>query len=336
MNALRRIRPAYVLIAVSIVAMVTVPRTLSNYSLMVVNVGLIYSIASFGLSIMLGMGGQVSFAGLTFMGVGCYFVGNLCSGRLGASMGPLPAILLGMVVAGAAAFLIGSILVKLKGTYFTFATIALVQVVWSLYQNYAPLFGGAGGISGIAKLTIGPIRFDKPYKWFYLLVVVVVLVCLFVERIRSTSLGRSLAAVRDNNTAALTMGVDTYRTKVIAFVLAGMLAGLSGGLYALNNGFISSDMFNYERSTLVLIITMIGGVNNAFGIILGSLLINVLPELLRDFEFIATYLQLIYGLTVIVMMIFMPMGIAGLVGDAAKWAVRRFRRAHPAAKEDAR
>ncbi len=104
MNALRKIRPAYVLIAVSAVAMLTVPRALSNYSLMVVNVGLIYSIASFGLSIMLGMGGQVSFAGLTFMGVGCYFVGNMCSGRLGVSMGPLPALFLGMLLAGALAF----------------------------------------------------------------------------------------------------------------------------------------------------------------------------------------------------------------------------------------
>ena len=230
--------------------------------------------------------------------------------------------------------MIGSILVKLKGTYFSFATIALVQVAWSFYQNYAPLFGGAGGISGISKLAIGPITIDKPDKWFYLLVIVVALVALFVERIRHTKLGRSLAAVRDNDTAALTMGVNTYRVKVIGFVLAGMLAGLSGGLYALNIGFISSDMFNYERSTLVLIITMIGGVNNAFGIILGSLLINVLPEVLRDVEIIAKYLQLIYGLAVILMMIFMPMGIAGMVSDAGKWVARKLRRRQPpAAKE---
>ena len=129
--------------------------------------------------------------------------------------------------------------------------------------------------------------------------------------------------MRDNDTAALTLGVNVYKTKVIAFSIAGLLAGLAGGLYALNIGFISSDMFNYERSTLVLIITMIGGVNSAFGIILGALLINVLPEFLRDFPTISRYLQLIYGLAVIVMMIFMPMGLAGAVGDLWKKLVRK-------------
>ena len=109
------------------------------------------------------------------------------------------------------------------------------------------------------------------------------------------------------------MGVNVYRTKIIAFIITGILGALAGGLYALNNGFISSDMFNFERSTLVIIITMIGGVNNSFGIVLGSILINVIPEMLRDFTVISRLLQLIYGVLVIIMMIFMPMGIAGLV-----------------------
>lgn len=323
------LKPSYILILVCILAMLVVPGSFNNYSLMVINVGLIYAIASFGLSIMLGMGGQVSFAGLSFMGVGCYFVGNMCSGRLGLSMHPILAVLLGTLLAGIIAYLLGLILMKLKGTFFTFGTIALVQVVWTVYQNYTPLFGGAGGISGIEKLHFGDFVFKRANHWFYLLVIVVALVALFVERIRSTKLGRSLASVRDNDTAALTLGVDVYKTKVIAFALAGMLAGLSGGLYALNNGFISSDMFNYERSTLVLIITMIGGVNSSFGIILGSLLINVLPEVLRDFPLISKYLQLIYGLAVILMMIFMPMGIAGMFSDLWKKIVRGFAKKDP-------
>ena len=84
-----------------------------------INIGLIYAIASFGLSIMLGMGGQVSFAGLTFMGVGCYFVGIACTSRLGFYLHPIAAILFGAIVAGVLAYLLGLILMKLKGTYFT-------------------------------------------------------------------------------------------------------------------------------------------------------------------------------------------------------------------------
>ncbi len=326
MKTMRKIfKPSVVLVLVCVLAMLIVPGSINNYMLGVVNIGLIYAIASFGLSIMLGMGGQVSFAGLTFMGVGCYFVGIACTSRLGFYLHPIAAILFGAIVAGVLAYLLGLILMKLKGTYFTFATIALVQVAWSFYQNYAPLFGGAGGISISDELRFGGFTFSRmdAVSWFYLLVVVVALVALFVERIRATKLGRSLASVRDNDTAALTLGVNVYKTKVIAFSIAGLLAGLAGGLYALNIGFISSDMFNYERSTLVLIITMIGGVNSAFGIILGALLINVLPEFLRDFPTISRYLQLIYGLAVIVMMIFMPMGLAGAVGDLWKKLVRK-------------
>mgnify|MGYP005778796495 CR=1 FL=1 len=300
-------------IIVCILAILIVPNSMGNYELMVLNIGLIYAVASFGLSIILGMGGQLSFAGLPFMGVGAYTVGNLASGRLGSQVPPVDAILIGMLIAGVISWILGLILFRLQGTYFTFATIALVQVAFSFYQNYQPLFGGAGGISGIPSLSVFGIEIGDAAHWFILLAILVTIVALLVERIRSTQLGRSLAAIRDNETAALTLGVNVYRTKIIAFIITGILGALAGGLYALNNGFISSDMFNFERSTLVIIITMIGGVNNSFGIVLGSILINVIPEMLRDFTVISRLLQLIYGVLVIIMMIFMPMGIAGLV-----------------------
>jgi branched-chain amino acid transport system permease protein len=299
-------------IIVCILAILIVPKSMSDYEIMVLNIGLIYAIASFGLSIILGMGGQLSFAGLSFMGVGAYVTGNLCSGRLGITVSPLLAILIGMAIAGIIAYILGLILFRLKGTYFTFATIAIVQVSWSFYQNYEPFFGGAGGIAGIPSLTLGSFEYNTPKSWFILLSILVTIVAMLVERIRSKQLGRSLASVRDNETAALTLGVDVYRTKTIAFTIAGVLGALAGGMYALNNGFISSDMFNFERSTLLIIITMIGGVNNSFGIVLGSILINVIPEAMRDFELVSRLLQLIYGILVIIMMVFMPMGIAGM------------------------
>lgn len=292
-----------------ILAMIFIPKTLTGYPLMVVNTGLMFSIVSFSLSIMLGMGGQLSFAGLTFMGFGAYFVGNMCSGRLGFWMSSPLAVVLGVVVSGVIAFSLGLLLFKLKGTYFTFATIALVQVSFSFFQNYAPIFGGPGGISKIAPLQLGGITFLDAKTWFYFLAVVLVLVALFVERIRQTKLGRSLASIRDNETAALTLAVNVYMTKVIAFTIAGMLAALAGGLYALHNRFIGSDMFTFERSTLFIIMAMVGGVNNSIGVVVGSMLITVLPEMLRSME---RYLQFIYGFMVIIFMVFMPMGLTGL------------------------
>lgn len=324
MKKINKLSIAFVVICV--IAILTIPGSLGNYEIMILNVGLIYAIASFGLSIILGMGGQLSFAGLSFMGIGAYIGGNLTSGRLGIQLSPIPSILISMVIAGIIAYVLGLILFRLKGTYFTFATIAIVQVSWSFYQNYEPLFGGAGGISGIPSLNIGSLEIKKPENWFVLLAILVTIVAILVERIRSTRLGRSLASVRDNETAALTLGVNVYKTKIIAFTIAGVLGALAGGLYAMNIGFISSDMFNFERSTLLIIITMIGGVNNSFGIVLGSILINVIPEVLRDFELVSKLLQLIYGIIVIIMMVFMPMGIAGMVQSFYKKIRNNFRK----------
>lgn len=327
--------PSFMLIALCIISILVVPNNLGGYSLMVVNTALIYAIVSFGLSIMLGMGGQLSFAGLPFMGVGAYVIGNCCSGRLGFWIQPVLAIPLAVLITGIVAFLLGLVLFKLKGTYFTFATIALVQVSWSFYQNYAPLFGGPGGISSITKLTIGTIRFSTPTNWFYLLVIVMTLTALFTERIRFTALGRSLASIRDDETAALTLGVNVYITKVIALTISGVMAGLAGSMYALSGSFISSDMFNFERSTLFIIITMIGGVNNSFGIVLGSMLITVLPEFLRDFEMVAVCLQLIYGLTVVILMLFMPMGLTGMFSDLFRYARHKWRATRASVNEEA-
>lgn len=301
-----------------------VPSVTSGYSMMIVNLSLIYAIATYGLSVMLGMGGMLSFAAVSFMGGGAYWVANLCTGRLGVSMEPWLALLLAPVVFAVAGFIIGSILLKLNGTYFTFATIALVQVAWCLFQNYRPLFGGPDGISGIATLEMFGLKITSYTQWFYVLAAITLIVALLVERIRRTQLGRSLAAIRDNQTAAQILGVDVYHTKVIAFTIAAALGALSGALYCLQGRFVSSDMFTFERATQFIIMAMLGGVNDTFGIFLGSVLITVLPESLRVLQ---KYLKIVYGTAIILLMIFMPMGIMGAIKDGFKKMRRKKREA---------
>ena len=296
--------------AVAAVFAVAVPLLFSGYSLMLVNNSLIYALIVFGIALMLGMGGQLSFAGLAFMGLGSYFVANVTTGRLGFQIGTLPALILTILFCGIVSFVIGLVLLKLKGTYFTFASIALVQVCYSFFMNYRPLFGGPDGISSIPSLNVGGFVFDEYNTWFYLLFVIVILAALFVQRIRRTTFGRSLASVRDNDTAALVLGVNVYMTKVWAFTIAGMLAGLAGGLYVMQGNFVASDLFTYNNASQYIIMAMVGGINSTVGSIVGAILITVLPEVLRSLE---RYMQLIYGIMVIVMMVFMPMGIAGIV-----------------------
>lgn len=288
------------------------PNFLNKYSVGVLNVGLIFGIAAWSISVMLGMGGQLVFSTISFMGVGSYVVANLCTGRLGVTFPTWTMLILSPLTAGLIAFLLALILVKMKGTYFTFASIAVVQVAFTFYNNYKPLFGGPDGISGIPSLQIFGHKLANYYEWFYFLVILVILVGLIIERIRRTQLGRSLAAIRDNEIAARTLGVNVYMTKVIGYTITGVLGGLAGALYSMHVRYISADMFNYGNASQVIIMTMLGGVNSTAGTIVGSLLVSILPEVFRTLQ---KYMQFIWGLSVILLMIFMPSGLGGLSGS---------------------
>ena len=297
------------------------PRFTNDYSMMILNVALINFISALGLSVMLGMGGQLSFAAVSFMGLGAYCLANLTNGRLGIAWEPVPALAAAVLFAAVSACISGSVLFRLSGTYFTFATIGLVQVAWSVYLNYRPLCGGPDGISGIPKIRFLGMEPRNYHDWFYILIGFALVAGVLVERIRRTRLGRSLASIRDNEIAAQTLGVNIYRTKIIAFTIAGALSGLSGGLYAMHSQFISSDLFTFDVATTYVIMTMLGGVNNTAGVFVGAILVTMLPEWLRPVQ---RYLKLCYGVGIIFLMVFMPMGLAGLGNAILKKASKFF------------
>lgn len=203
----------------------------------------------------------------------------------------------------------------MSGTYFTFATIAVVSVAYAFFLNYKPLFGGAEGISKIDNFKLFGIEMVEHEQWFLILLTITILVALIVERIRKTQLGRSLASIRDNETAAKTFGVNTYMTKVYAFTIAAALAGLSGALYAFQGNYAVSDLFTYNNATQYIIMAMLGGVNSTIGVLVGSLLVKVVPEVFRAFD---SYVQLFWGVAIILLMIFMPDGFAGLAKSMAR------------------
>lgn len=285
------------------------PRVLKGYWLMIANLVLIYSITVYGISLMLGMGGQLSFASISFMGGGAYVIGNFCSGRLGFVMPTPLALLLVIVVFALLGLLFGLVLFRLKGTYFTFATIAVVQVAYTFFLNYKPLFGGAEGITGIEALSLFGVEFNTYGKWFYLLGAFSLLAALLVERIKYTKLGRSLASIRDNEIAAQTLGVNIYMTKVIAFAIASALSAFAGALYCFHGRFVAPEMYAFSDATQFIIMGMLGGINSTFGALFGTAIVVVLPEVLRTFK---EYLQFFWGISIILLMVFMPEGFIGL------------------------
>lgn len=307
------------LLALSVVLfLIFVPVICKNQYLMIVMCNaLIYSIAVYGLSVMLGMGGQVTFSTSGIMGIGAFTSGVLTV-RLGVH--PMLAFLASIIISGIFSLVIGSVLFRLKGTYFAFASIALTQILYVIMLNWRPVTGGAEGLPGIPPFNLGFIVIDSTKKYFYLIFFISLICGLIVHRIRISSLGQSLASIRDNEIAANCLGVKVFRTKVISFVIAGSFAGIAGSLYAFLNSYLSAESFTFDQSAIYLIMVMLGGVASTVGAFIGAVLLTMLPEWMR---FLQTYYKLIYGIGVIILMVFMPMGIAGLVKEISARVLKR-------------
>jgi len=287
--------------------MFVIGRFASTYQVSVFNVTLMYAIGCLGISIMMGMGGQMMLMSISFMGMGGFLSANIAM-RLGVPV--WLSIIISTLAMGVVAFLLGQVLLNLTGAFFAFAGMGMVQITFTFLQNYKPFSGGPDGLTFIPPLQLFGITFDTYQKWFYLLVVLVILSGLAVERIRKSSFGRALQSIRDDRVAAQTLGINLKSTSVYAFTIAGILAGLSGGLIVHHNGSASAMLFVQALSTRWFMMTMIGGVNNTIGSILGVILMNLMPEVLR---MSGQFMKLLDGVVIIVFMIFMPMGLTGLI-----------------------
>ena len=278
---------------------------------------LIFTIVVYSLSIILGMGGHVTFSTAGMMGIGAYTSGILTA-RLGVH--PLPAMLASIIVVVIFSFLLGVALFRLKGTYFSFATIAFAQIAFVIMINWRPVTGGAEGLRNIPHFHLGFMAVDTLHRYLYTIYIFVVLCGLAVARIRKSSLGRSLAAIRDNEIAAQCLGVNLYRTKIIAFMVSGVFSAISGSLYAHFYRYLSPVAFQFDQAALFLVMGMLGGISSTVGAFIGAAALTVLPEYMR---FLRDYFMLIYGIAVIIIMVFMPLGIAGLFKSIAVRIARR-------------
>lgn len=298
------IKPAIILVLV-VVALV-LSGNLNNYQLTVVNSALLYFIAASAITLMLGMGGNMSMCNITFVGMSAFF-----TARLSKDFG-LNTVLAGLIAIAATsliAYVLSFMMVRLTGYYFFFGTVGFCNMMATVFQNFKPLSNGPDGINGIPDLVLFGYQFKKMKDWCPLLIIVSILVILLIERIRKSSLGRSLMSIRDNPVAAQTLGVNLLRTKRIAFTIGAALAALSGTLMAYHNGVVSSLLFTGNVEQKLLMMVVLGGVNSTTGTLLGAFIMQLMPEVLRP---VLEYTRLIQGILLVLMMIYMPMGIDGM------------------------
>ncbi len=309
---------AYAVLAAALVTLAaTTP--LSGYALNILMQAATYAIAVIGLTVVLGLCGQINLAQAAFFGIGAYAVGL---GTVDGGLNFWICLITGLglaVVLGAA---LGASTLRLGGHYLAMVTISFQQILTLVLTNWIPVTHGPDGVPNIRR----PALFADGQSYLALCVLVLAVVGWLVWHMPRTRLGRAMRAVRDNELAAGVSGIDIYRTKVAAFALGALLAGLGGGLFAGSFTYISPDQFSFAESIVFLTMALLGGVGSPVGAVIGTALLILIPEWLRFLKEIPGLYLAIYGLAVILIVVFMPDGIWGFLGDQ----VRRLHRARPA------
>ena len=281
----------------------------SGYSLNIMMQAVTYAIAVAGLVVVLGYCGQISLAQAAFFGLGAY---GTALGVVDYHLPFFAAFPVGVAVAGLFGLILGFASLRLGGHYLAMVTISFQQILTLVLSNWISLTHGPDGVSGIAR----PAGLTAGAEYLSLCAVALVAVTLYAWRLKTSSLGRAMQAVRDNEIAASTCGIDVLRTKVFAFGISAVLGGIGGGLFAGAFAYISPDQFSFAESIVLLTMALLGGVQSPFGALLGTGLLVLLPEWLRFLQ--RVYLA-VYGGAVILIMVFLPDGLWGL---AARYARR--------------
>jgi branched-chain amino acid transport system permease protein len=309
-------RPARIVALAALGLVVAAPFVLHNpyYLNTMIFLG-INAILATGLNWILGYTGLVSLGQAGFYGLGAYTSAILAirwgwpafAGSLGA---------LGLTAATAWVIAVAS--VRLKGHHLAMATLGFGAILQILFEQMAFLTGGPKGLAGVPFYEVGPLAFSTDLRSYFLIWAVVALCTWLSMNLVPSRIGRALRAIEGDELAARASGIEVRRVKIVAFVLGSTLAGLGGALYAHYVGFISPGSFSFMLSVELVVMVILGGRGSLAGPILGAAVFTLLPEYLRAYR---EYDVVLFGLVLILVLMFMPRGIAG--------ALVRFRGVRP-------
>ena len=304
----RRVPKKILLGAVFAVVVIT-PLFLNNYDLDVLTLAGIYIVLALGLNIVVGLAGLLDLGYVSFYAVGAYLYA-LLSTRFGVSF--WLALPLGGLTAAAFGVALGVITLRLRGDYLAIVTLGFIQIVHLVLNNWDSVTKGPNGILGIGRPTIGGFVFSQPIHFYYLILATDLVTIFAVWRLSRSRIGRAWMAIREDETAAESMGMDTMRLKILAFAMGATCAGIAGVFFAGKFAFVSPESFTFFESVIVLSMVVLGGLGSIPGVILGALIIVILPELLRGFQ---DYRMLFFGAALVGMMLFRPQGLLGGTRD---------------------
>jgi branched-chain amino acid transport system permease protein len=308
---------------------------------------MVFILMALGLNIVVGYAGLLDLGYAAFFAIGAYATGMVASPHLGVSLSFWLAIWIAAAAAAIFGLILGAPTLPLRGDYLAIVTLGFGEIVpvaannldrigisilgFPIVENF-DLTGGAKGINPINRPWlpfIGDFRPDQQIPWFYLILAIMLFSIFFILRLRDSRLGRAWMAMREDELAASSMGIDIVRTKLLAFSMGATFSGFAGAFYGAYISAIFPSSFRFDVSVMLLCMVILGGLGNMTGVILGGLIIQFadrlfLPQLsqlvqrlfentdnpaLREINFASDFRLLLFGLTLVIMMLVRPEGL---------------------------
>lgn len=273
----------------------------------------IYIILVLSANLLVGLSNLLSLCQAAFYGIGAYLTA-LALMTLGLTL--IPALLFSVIITAGIGYLLGYVSIQFEGDYFVLATMGFQIIIFSVLYNWISVTKGPYGIPGIpSPQFLGFVKVSGIWQYFILSSILSLLTILIFHKLIHSPFGRILRALKDDRLALLSLGRNVKKLKIQTFLIASLFAAVSGFIYATYITYIDPTSFSLDESIFIISAVLIGGTGNVRGPVLGAIFVVILPELLRFVgmpdAIAANMRMIIYGLALILLMMFRPQGIAG-------------------------
>lgn len=308
----------YAILGVVAVAAAILPKVMHNqYYLTVFIIIGINAILVIGLNLLMGYAGQISLGHAAFYALGAYFSGVLTTTY---EFSPVGAAAVAVAATALVALVVGIPTLKLEGHYLAMATLGIGIIIQKLIEEFSDITGGNNGLPGIPPLSIYGFSINSDIRFYYFVwITTLVLTALSIHLIHSR-VGRACRAIHSSHLAAQIMGINVQKLKVQIFVLSAAYASIAGSLYAHYQKYLDPSTFGFGFSIQLIVMVVLGGLGSVWGGILGAAILNLLSEYITGFT---SYGPIIYGLILVIMVLFIPNGVSGLFASAHALLIRR-------------
>lgn len=309
-------KKSIILIIISLAISLTIPFFVGNFTMRLATDILIFAIMASSWNIIGGYTGYASFGNIVFFGLGAYVTGLLMTHL---NMNFFVAMLIGGIICAIFGYIAGLPMLRLKGHYFAIGTLGLAEATKALVQNLDITEGNAGIYTPIPDLSIKAF-----YHFFYytsLGVLVILLIATYM--MLKSKFGYGLIAIREDEDAANSMGINTTLFKSAAFSLSGFFTGLAGGIYAYQQGFIKPEpVFAVAKTVEMIVMSVFGGIGSIFGPLIGSVFIELISNFLSSFFLVAH--GIFFGSIIILIVLFAPKGLYDIISGRKKIGISYF------------